>query len=181
MKFMMFMIPRVYQPETLAAERAGEGFAPPPDAVENMMKFNGQLAKTGALIGLDGLHPVLKGARVKFAKGKPAVTDGPFIESKEVIGGYWLINANSNKVRGENQEARRQHLQTENSGDGNGLFRHLRGPGGQHVRHLGKERQGEVAILDGTPRDRDEIGPMGTWPRRRDEYVKIAAKDCSCS
>ncbi len=91
MKFMLFMIPRVYQPETPAAERAGEGFAPPADAVEKMMKFNEELAKAGALIGLDGLHPVLKGARVKFAEGKPAVTDGPFIESKEVIGGYWLI------------------------------------------------------------------------------------------
>lgn len=95
MKFMMFMIPRVYQPDTPPAERAGEGFAPPPEAVARMMKFNEELTKAGALIGLDGLHPIAKGARVKFAHQKPDVTDGPFIETKEVIGGYWLIQTQS--------------------------------------------------------------------------------------
>jgi hypothetical protein len=95
MKFMMMMIPRVYQPSTPAAERAGEGFTPPADAVAKMMKYNEELTKAGALIGLDGLHPVVKGARVAFAGGKAKVTDGPFIESKEVIGGYWLIQTKS--------------------------------------------------------------------------------------
>jgi hypothetical protein len=95
MKFMMMMIPRVYQPNTPATERAGEGFAPPADAVAKMMKYNQELANAGALIGLDGLHPVSNGARVAFAGGKPKVTDGPFIESKEVIGGYWLIQTKS--------------------------------------------------------------------------------------
>jgi hypothetical protein len=95
MKFMMFMIPRVYQPSTPASERAGEGFAPPAEAVAKMMKFNEELAKAGALVGLDGLHPVSKGARVKFANKAPLVTDGPFVESKEVIGGYWIIQAKS--------------------------------------------------------------------------------------
>ena len=95
MKFIMFMIPRVYQPDTPPGERAGEGFAPPAEAVAKMMKFNEELAKAGALIGLDGLHPAGKGARVKFANKQPVVTDGPFIESKEVIGGYWLIQAKS--------------------------------------------------------------------------------------
>ena len=95
MKFMMMMIPRVYQPNTPAAEKAGEGFAPPADAVEKMMKFNEELTRAGALIALDGLHPAAKGARVAFSGGKPKVTDGPFIESKEVIGGYWIIQAKS--------------------------------------------------------------------------------------
>jgi hypothetical protein len=95
MKFMMMMIPRVYQPATPASERAGEGFAPPAEAVAKMMKFNEELAKAGALTGLDGLHPIAKGARVVFGGGKPLVTDGPFIESKEVIGGYWLIQVKS--------------------------------------------------------------------------------------
>ena len=95
MKFMMFMIPRVYQPDTPPGERAGEGFTPPAEAVAKMMEFNEQLAKAGALIGLDGLHPVSKGARVKFANQRPTVTDGPFIETKEVIGGYWHIQTNS--------------------------------------------------------------------------------------
>ena len=60
-----------------------------------MMKFNEELAKAGALLSLDGLHPVAKGARVKFGNKQPVVTDGPFIESKEVIGGFWLIQVKS--------------------------------------------------------------------------------------
>jgi hypothetical protein len=95
MKFLMMMIPRVYQPDTPAAERAGEGFTPPADAVAKMMKFNEELTNAGALIGLDGLHPISKGARVAFGSGKAKVTDGPFIESKEVIGGYWIIQTKS--------------------------------------------------------------------------------------
>ncbi len=91
----MMMIPRVYQPDTPAAERAGEGFMPPAEAVQKMMKYNEELAKAGALISLDGLHPVAKGARVAFAGGKAKVTDGPFIESKEVIGGFWMIQTKS--------------------------------------------------------------------------------------
>jgi hypothetical protein len=95
MRFMMFMIPRVYQPGTPPGERAGEGFAPPAEAVAKMMKFNEELAKAGALIAVDGLHPISKGARVAFAGGKPKVADGPFAETKEVIGGYWMIEAKS--------------------------------------------------------------------------------------
>ena len=95
MRFMMFMIPRVYQPDTPAAERAGEGFVPPAEAVEKMMKFNEEMARAGALIALDGLHPNSKGARVAFAGGTPSVTDGPFNDVKNVIGGYWMIVAKS--------------------------------------------------------------------------------------
>ena len=91
----MMMIPRVYQPDTPPAERAGEGFTPPADAVAKMMKYNEELAKAGALVALDGLHPVAKGARVSFSGGKAKVTDGPYIESKEVLGGYWIIQAKS--------------------------------------------------------------------------------------
>ena len=91
----MMMIPRVYQPDTPAAERAGDGFVPPADAVAKMMKYNEELAKAGALVSLDGLHPLAKGARVSFKGGKNTVTDGPFIESKEVIGGFWMIQAKS--------------------------------------------------------------------------------------
>jgi len=47
------------------------------------------------LLGLDGLHPPIKGKRVKFAGGKPRVTDGPFTESKELVGGYWMIQVKS--------------------------------------------------------------------------------------
>ena len=95
MRFMMLMIPRVYQPNTPADEKAGEGFAPDADAVGKMMKYNEELAKAGALISLDGLHPVLKGARIVFSGGKPIVTDGPFVEAREVVGGYWMIQVKS--------------------------------------------------------------------------------------
>lgn len=94
MKFMMFMIPKVYQSEGKGGE-ALKDFAPPAEAVKAMMAYNEKLAKAGALISLDGLHPSSKGARVKFEGKKPQVIDGPFAESKEVIGGYWLINARS--------------------------------------------------------------------------------------
>jgi hypothetical protein len=91
----MLMIPKVYQPDTPPGERAGEGFTPCAEAVAKMMKFNEELTKAGALIALDGLHPSSKGARVAFRGGNPTVTNGPFIEAKEVIGGYWMINVKS--------------------------------------------------------------------------------------
>lgn len=95
MRFVMFMIPRVYQPDTPPEERAGEGFTPPAEAVAKMMKFNEELAKAGALLSLDGLQPLTRGARVAFSEGKPTVTDGPFVEAKEVVGGFWMIQAKS--------------------------------------------------------------------------------------
>jgi hypothetical protein len=68
---------------------------PPLEAVQAMMKYNEALKEAGVLVTLDGLHPPSTGARVSFAGGKPVVTDGPFTESKEVIGGYWMIEVNS--------------------------------------------------------------------------------------
>ncbi len=93
MRFVMFMIPAAYQGGK--GKRVGADFTPPADAVEAMMKYNEELAKAGHLIALDGLHPIEKGARVSFATGKPVVTDGPFIESKEVFGGYWHVEFKS--------------------------------------------------------------------------------------
>jgi len=91
MRFMMMMIPRVYQPGTPANERAGADFAPPLDGILKMQKFNEALGSAGALLALDGLHPPAKGARVAFSKGAPQVTDGPYMESKEVVGGFWIV------------------------------------------------------------------------------------------
>jgi hypothetical protein len=95
MRFMMFMIPPEYQPGAPSEKKAKEDFAPPKEAVEAMMKYNEELAKAGVLISLDGLHPLLKGARVTFKSGITTVTDGPFVEAKEVIGGYWMIDVKS--------------------------------------------------------------------------------------
>ena len=91
----MIMIPKVYQPDTPLEERAGEEFAPPEEEVAKMSKYNEELFKARVLISLDGLHPISKGARVAFSKGNVRITDGPKIEAKEVIGGYWLIDVKS--------------------------------------------------------------------------------------
>jgi hypothetical protein len=93
MRFMMLMIPKVYQ--GTEGRKVKADFTPSADAVERMTRFNEELARAGALIALDGLHPLEKGARVSFRGGKARVTDGPFAESKEVLGGYWLIKAES--------------------------------------------------------------------------------------
>ncbi len=88
MRFMMLMIPKGY-------ETAAPGAMPDPKAVMAMMKYNESLQKAGVLLAIDGLHPPSMGARVSFAGGKPKVTDGPFAEAKEVIGGYWMIQVRS--------------------------------------------------------------------------------------
>jgi hypothetical protein len=88
MRFMMLMIPKGY-------ETAEPGTAPPAEAVAAMMKYNEALKDAGVLVTLEGLHPPSMGARVSFASGSPVVTDGPFTESKEVIGGYWMIEVGS--------------------------------------------------------------------------------------
>jgi len=93
MRFMMLMIPGVYQSGQTAS--LGESFAPDPEMMATMMKYNGELNRAGVLISLDGLHPQSKGARVAFRDGTPTVTDGPFVETKEVVGGYWLIQVAS--------------------------------------------------------------------------------------
>jgi hypothetical protein len=90
MKFMMLMIPAVYQ-----GGKPAPGFTPDSKKMEEMGRFNEELGKAFRIESLNGLHPLAKGARVSFAKGKPSVTDGPFIEAKEVLGGYWLVEAPS--------------------------------------------------------------------------------------
>jgi hypothetical protein len=87
MRFLMLMIPNIPQ---------GREWTPTPEAVAAMARFNEELSKAGALLALDGLHPPEKGARVTFgAGGKVTVTDGPFPEAKEVVGGYWIIQCKS--------------------------------------------------------------------------------------
>ena len=67
----------------------------PEDAVAKMMKFNDELVQAGVLLSADGLEQPETGSRVRFAGGRPRVTDGPFTEAKELIGGYWIIQASS--------------------------------------------------------------------------------------
>ena len=91
MKFLMLMIPAVYQ----GGKKVEPGFVPDRKKMEEMGKFNEEMGKAVEIISLNGLHPLATGARVAFGKGKPTVTDGPFIEAKEVLGGYWMVEANS--------------------------------------------------------------------------------------
>ena len=88
MRFMMLMIPLGY-------ENAPPDVQLDPAAAAAMMKYNEELQQAGVLITLEGLHPPSMGARVSFAGGKPIVTDGPFAETKEVLGGFWMIDVAS--------------------------------------------------------------------------------------
>ena len=90
MQFMMLMIPNVYR-----GNRKLEGFTPALKDMEAMGRFNEEMGKAVKILSLNGLHPLYTGARVSFGKGKPTVTDGPFVETKEVLGGYWLVEASS--------------------------------------------------------------------------------------
>jgi hypothetical protein len=91
MRFMMLMIPLGY-------ETASPDVKLDPERMKAMMKYNEALKDAGVLITLDGLHPPSMGARVSFATGKPVVTDGPFTEAKEVLGGYWMIDVASREA-----------------------------------------------------------------------------------
>jgi len=71
------------------------GQMPSEEILDAMGKYNEELAKAGALLDLSGLHPSSEGARVRFSGGKRTVVDGPFTESKELVAGYWIIQAKS--------------------------------------------------------------------------------------
>lgn len=88
MRFMMLMIPLGY-------ESAPPDVQLDPERVAAMMRYNEALKEAGVLITLEGLHPPSMGARVSFAGGQPMVTDGPFAEAKEVLGGFWMIEVAS--------------------------------------------------------------------------------------
>lgn len=85
MRFVMFMYPGIKE----------EDWVPSAEDVAAMGRYNDELRKAGLLLSLDGLHPPGEGARVAFSGGQATVTDGPFAEAKEVVGGYWLIQARS--------------------------------------------------------------------------------------
>src|SRR5690242_14711372 len=88
MRYMMLMIPEGY-------ESAAPGTLPDAKRVAAMTRYNQSLSQAGVLLSLDGLHPTSMGSRVTFSGGKPSVKDGPFAEAKEVLGGYWMIQAKS--------------------------------------------------------------------------------------
>jgi hypothetical protein len=89
MRFMMIMFQKDY-------ETAKPGWVPDLKDMEEMGKYNEELGKAGVLLALDGLTPpATMSARATFKGGKSKVTDGPFPETKEVVGGYWIIQVKS--------------------------------------------------------------------------------------
>jgi predicted enzyme related to lactoylglutathione lyase len=86
---MRFMVIVPASPESEA------GILPDPQVFEHMIRFNEEMAKAGVMLAGEGLHPTSKGGRLKFSGGKCTVIDGPFAETKELIAGFWLIQAGS--------------------------------------------------------------------------------------
>jgi hypothetical protein len=83
---MMFMYPEISEAD----------WNPSAEDIVEMGRYNEELRKAGMLLALDGLHPPAEGASVGFdGDGGTTITDGPFAEAKEVVGGYWLIQARS--------------------------------------------------------------------------------------
>jgi len=86
---MRFMIIRKADPQT-------EAWATPSQALlDAMMAYNEEMIRAGVMLGGDGLKPSSRGARIKFSKGKPKITDGPFTESKELVAGFTIIQVGS--------------------------------------------------------------------------------------
>lgn len=86
MRFMVF-VPGGPESET--------GMIPDAKLIGMMQKFNEELVNAGVMLAAEGLHPTSKGVRLKFDGGKTTVIDGPFTESKELVAGFWMIQAAS--------------------------------------------------------------------------------------
>jgi hypothetical protein len=133
-----------------ASKDSEGGKMPSEELLAAMAKYNDELMKAGVLVDLAGLQPTSKGARVKFSKGERTVTDGPFAETKELIGGYWIIQTKSKQEaiewakrapapHGEGQETEieiRQFFELEDFAPGEAIERH---------REIGKELEKKKA------------------------------------
>jgi hypothetical protein len=86
---MRFMVMAKATPESEA------GVMPSTEMLTEMGRFNEELVKAGIMLAGEGLQPSSKGARIRYSGGKPAVTDGPFTEAKELVAGFWLLQAKS--------------------------------------------------------------------------------------
>ena len=78
-----------------ATAESEAGVMPKPEQILEMQKYNEELVKAGVLLAADGIHASAKGARVYFDGDKKTVVDGPFTETKELISGFWIIQAKS--------------------------------------------------------------------------------------
>jgi hypothetical protein len=78
-----------------ATKDSEAGVMPSTELLTEMGKYNEELVKAGVMLAGEGLHPSSKGARVRFSGDKRTVIDGPFAETKELVAGFWLIQAKS--------------------------------------------------------------------------------------
>ena len=78
-----------------ASEQSEAGELPSQELLEEMGKYNEELAKAGVMLAGEGLQPSSKGARVRFSGRERTVIDGPFAETKELLAGFWLIETKS--------------------------------------------------------------------------------------
>jgi hypothetical protein len=78
-----------------ATKNSEDGAKPTPELLAAMDKFNQELIKAGVMLSGEGLQPSSKGARVRFSGKKRTVIDGPFIETKELVAGFWLWKCKS--------------------------------------------------------------------------------------
>lgn len=78
-----------------ASRDSEAGKLPTKELVAAMGEFNEAMAKAGVLLAGEGLHPSSKGTRVTYTGGKRLMTDGPFAETKELLAGFWMIQAKS--------------------------------------------------------------------------------------
>src|SRR5512141_968454 len=78
-----------------ASKESEAGILPDEKILSEMGKFNEEMVKAGVMLAGEGLHPTSKGVRIRFSGGKATVIDGPFTESKELVAGFWVIQAKS--------------------------------------------------------------------------------------
>jgi hypothetical protein len=78
-----------------ADESSEAGIMPDEELLTAMGKYNEELVNAGVMLAGEGLHPSSKGARVKFSGDKRTVTDGPFVETRELLAGFWIFQVNS--------------------------------------------------------------------------------------
>lgn len=105
------------------------GFMPSKELMAAMWRYNEELVEAGVLLAGEGLQPSSKGARVKFSGSQRSVTDGPFMETKELIAGFWIFQVASlaeciewvkrcpNPMPGDSEIEIRQIFETEDFGD----------------------------------------------------------------
>ena len=111
-----------------ADENSEAGVLPSEELLTAMGKFNEELAQAGIMLAGEGLRPSSKGARVRFSGAQRTVIDGPFVETKELIAGFWLWQVESmdeaiewvkrcpNPLEGESEVEIRQVYEAEDFG-----------------------------------------------------------------